>query len=74
MNIVLRNLTEADYRLVVGIVDEWWGGRPVAGLLPRLFFSHFQPTSFVAETERELAGFLIGFVSQTDPQQAYIHF
>jgi ribosomal protein S18 acetylase RimI-like enzyme len=42
---------------------------------PRLFFLHFEGTSFVADDdEGELAGFVIGFLSQTDPQEAYIHF
>ena len=44
------------------------------GMLPRLFFSHFQPTSFVAEDAGELRGFLIGFLSQTYADEAYIHF
>ena len=43
-------------------------------MLPRLFFTHFRDTSFVAEEDGELAGFLCGFVSQTYPDQAYVHF
>ena len=44
-------------------------------MLPRLFFLHFEGTSFVAEDEDgELAGFVCGFLSQTDPEEAYIHF
>jgi hypothetical protein len=26
---------------VIAVIDEWWGGRPMAGMLPRLFFDHF---------------------------------
>jgi ribosomal protein S18 acetylase RimI-like enzyme len=44
-------------------------------MLPKLFFLHFEGTSFVAEDdEGRLVAFLIGFVSQTDPAEAYIHF
>jgi ribosomal protein S18 acetylase RimI-like enzyme len=44
-------------------------------MLPRLFFTHFRDTSFVAEDdEGGLVGFLCGFLSQTYPDQAYIHF
>jgi ribosomal protein S18 acetylase RimI-like enzyme len=43
-------------------------------MLPRLFFLHFEGTSFVAEDGDELTGFLCGFVSQTDAEEAYIHF
>src|SRR5262249_40239038 len=42
---------------------------------PKLFFVHFEGTSFVAETdEGRLAGFLCGFLSQTHPEEAYVHF
>ena len=43
-------------------------------MLPRLFFEHFRDTSFVAEEEGEVVGFLCGFLSQTYPDQAYVHF
>ena len=47
----------------------------MAPMLPKLFFVHFEGTSFVAEDEEgRLAGFLVGFVSQTDPAEAYVHF
>ena len=43
-------------------------------LLQRLFFEHFNTTSFVLESEGELHAFLIGFLSQAHPDIAYIHF
>jgi ribosomal protein S18 acetylase RimI-like enzyme len=47
----------------------------MAPALPQLFFLHFEGTSFVAEDEDgELAGFLVGFLSQASPEEAYIHF
>lgn len=56
-------------------VNAWWGGRDMAPMLPKLFFLHFEGTSFVAEDdESKLVAFLIGFLSQTDPEEAYIHF
>ena len=42
-------------------------------LAQRLFFEHFADTSLVADDERGLAGFLIGFLSQSRPDEAYIH-
>lgn len=42
--------------------------------LPRLFFRHFGDTSFVAEEDGALVGFLVGFVSQGVAGEAYIHF
>jgi ribosomal protein S18 acetylase RimI-like enzyme len=47
----------------------------MAPMLPKLFFLHFEGTSFVAEDERgDLTGFVCGFLSQTNPDEAYIHF
>ena len=70
----IRRLSPADYPLVISVIDQWWGGRPMAGLLPRLFFEHFTDTSFAAERDGRLAGFLAGFISQSRPDEAYIHF
>jgi ribosomal protein S18 acetylase RimI-like enzyme len=71
---VLRFATPEDYDLVIGVVDAWWGGRRMAASVPRLFFQHFQPTNFVAESAGRLVGFLCGFRSQTRSTQAYVHF
>ena len=47
----------------------------MAPILPKLFFIHFEGTSFVAEdTNGELLGFVCGFLSQTADDEAYIHF
>jgi predicted GNAT superfamily acetyltransferase len=56
------------------VLDEWWGGRDMVDMLPRLFFIHFRDTSFVAERDDELAAFLVGFLSQSAPDEAYVHF
>jgi GNAT superfamily N-acetyltransferase len=69
-----RHAEPADHAPVVAVVDDWWGGRHMADMLPKLFFVHFRPTSFVAEADGRVVAFLVGFRSQTDPAQAYIHF
>jgi GNAT superfamily N-acetyltransferase len=74
MQCTLRHVETWDYDPIIQVVDEWWGGRPIAPLLHRLFFEHFRPTSFVLEEQGQLVGFLIGFRSQRAPTQAYIHF
>ena len=70
----IRSISERDHAPIITVVDQWWGGRKMAGLLPRLFFTHFQDTSFAIEADDLIIAFLIGFVSQTNPRQAYIHF
>lgn len=69
-----RRPTEADHAPIVRLVDEWWGGRRLHELLPRLWFQHFRGTSWVVEDETgRLAGFLVGFISPDDPEEAYVH-
>lgn len=70
----IRNAAPVDYAQVISNIDAWWGGRPMADMLPKLFFVHFQDTSFVAEHEGRITAFLCGFFSQTYPEVAYIHF
>jgi ribosomal protein S18 acetylase RimI-like enzyme len=73
--IQLRHAEPDDHARVIAEIDDWWGGREMAAMLPRLFFVHFRDTSFVAEEGREqLAGFLCGFLSQTYADEAYVHF
>ena len=72
--LTLRHLEPTDYRPIISVVDEWWGERNMAAMLPRLFFTHFRQTSFVAERDVERVGFLVGFFSQTFADQAYVHF
>ena len=47
----IRNAEPSDYDRISPLVDDWWDGRPMRALLPRLFFEHFRETSFVAEED-----------------------
>ena len=74
-DIRLRRPTEADYRGIATVVDDWWDGKVIQGLLPRLWFRHFAGTSWIAEIADprhqagapSVAGFLIGYLSPADP-------
>ncbi|WP_017596241.1 GNAT family N-acetyltransferase [Nocardiopsis potens] len=70
---VIRTARPEDHARITAVADDWWG-RPVSGILPRLFLDHFHPTSLVADAGEELAGFVIGFFSPGDGRTAYIHF
>jgi len=69
-----RNAEPGDWQRVTDVLADWWGGRDLSGLLPRLFFQHFCDTSFVVESDAELAAFLVGFLCPTHEGEAYIHF
>ncbi len=73
--LTVRPAGPSDHRRIVAVIDDWWGGRAMADLLPRLFLDHFASTSLVADTEDgTLAGFLVGFLSPDQPGTAYVHF
>jgi GNAT superfamily N-acetyltransferase len=74
IDFTIRHVEPSDYQPVISVLNDWWGGRNMSDMLPRLFFVHFRDTSLVAEHEGKILGFLIGFMSQTFPDQAYIHF
>ena len=71
--LTVRQASPEDYDVVIRVVDAWWG-RPIADALDRLFFDHFFATSTIAEADGELAGFLVAFLSPSQPDAAYIHF
>lgn len=72
--LVIRNAEPEHYADVIGRVDDWWGGRSMAAMLPKLFFVHFRDTSFVVLDRKRVGGFLCGLRSQTFEDEAYIHF
>lgn len=70
----LRPAVPDDHARILAVMPAWWGGRDLRALVPSLFLEHFAGTSLVAETdEGELAGFLVGFLSQDHPDEAYVH-
>jgi ribosomal protein S18 acetylase RimI-like enzyme len=72
--VLIRSAEPSDFARVIEVIDQWWGGRQMAAMLPKLFFVHFRDTSFVAQDDGVLVGFLCGFRSQTFRDEAYVHF
>ncbi|MER5393162.1 GNAT family N-acetyltransferase [Saccharopolyspora sp. NPDC002686] len=77
----LRTAEEADHPRIVAAIQRWWtdsrspeAARELSLLVPRLFLQHFGGTSFVAERDGRMAGFLIGFASADRAAEAYVHF
>jgi GNAT superfamily N-acetyltransferase len=80
--LALRHPEPEDQLRVLDVMDAWWAGfQGETGslqrrlLLPRLFFQHFADSSYLLERDDgHLGAFLIGFLSQSQPQVGYIHF
>ena len=73
-DIMIRKAKPADQAKIIAALQNWWGGRDLTAMLPKLFLNHFNNTSFVIEKEDEMIGFLIGFISPSLKKEAYVHF
>jgi len=72
-NLIIRNVKPSDHEKVVSVIPQWWNGRDLSSTALKIFFVHFNDTSFIAEISGELAGFLIGFMSQSEKNVGYAH-
>lgn len=50
----------------------WWGAAYDSDMFSKWYIHHFRDTCLAAEIGGELAGFVMGFCSQTEPDAAYI--
>lgn len=71
----IRQVEESDFDYFSPRINQWWGGRSMSAMVPRLWFKDFRDTSIVAEDETgKPVGFLVGYVSPNNRSKAYIHF
>lgn len=69
---IIRPMTRADFHYLCLVADSWWSDQ-IRYLLHPLYPEHFPQTCFVVDEEGAVAGFLIGFISQGRPDEAYCH-
>ncbi len=68
-----RPLRGDDYPRARAVVDGWFG-HPVGLVMHRLFFDQLGPSGVWLETDDGApAGFLLGLVSEAEPDLAYVH-
>lgn len=70
---LIRNAQETDFMSCVDIAKRAWPEFNERESIYHLFCKFFSNTSFVCERNERIQAFLLGFVSQTDTSQAYIH-
>jgi ribosomal protein S18 acetylase RimI-like enzyme len=70
---LIRNAREADFMSCVAIARSAWPEFNERESIYHIFCRFFSNTSFVCEQDAKIQGFLLGFQSQVDPTQAYIH-
>ena len=70
---IFRRPIPDDWQRVVAVMPQWWDGRDLRALLPKVFLEHFRSTSLLVEHEDRLVGFLVGFFCPDHADEAYVH-
>lgn len=70
---LIRNAQEKDFMSCVLIARRAWPQFKERESIYHLFCKFFSNTCFVCERDGKIQAFLLGFVSQVDTSQAYIH-
>lgn len=73
-DMTVRTSEPEDHGRIIAVMKDWWEGRDLTWMLPRLFLVHFCETSIIIEKKEDLIGFLIGFLSPSRKNEGYIHF
>jgi GNAT superfamily N-acetyltransferase len=74
LGLTARAIRGDDFPRARAVVDGWFG-RPVGLVMHRLFFDQLGPSGIWLESEDGTpVGFLLGLVSEAEPDLAYIHF
>ena len=70
----IRNTEEEDFVKIADLAEKCSPMVTERNSIYHIFTKFFKSTSLVVELDSgELAGFLLGFVSQEDPEEAYMH-
>ncbi|QYR19335.1 GNAT family N-acetyltransferase [Paenibacillus sp. sptzw28] len=65
-------MNQNDCEYILKAADDWWGGHYSSDMLSRWYIHHFRETCLLAEENGKIVGFIIGFLSQSEPDEAYI--
>jgi ribosomal protein S18 acetylase RimI-like enzyme len=70
---LVRNVFESDFLAIVSKSREWGDIVIEREAIYHVMTGHFRSTCFIAEDRQRVIGYLIGFRSQTYPDEAYMH-
>jgi len=70
---LIRNAGELDFLSCVGIAARAWPSFKERESIYHLFCKYFSKTCFICEREEAIRAFLLGFLSQVNTKDAYIH-
>ncbi|MBP1997022.1 GNAT family N-acetyltransferase [Paenibacillus eucommiae] len=68
----LRYIETEDCGAILEVASDWWGSNYSSDMFSKWFINHFRETCLLAEENGKMIGFIMGFLSQTKPDEAYI--
>ncbi|BBP90496.1 hypothetical protein BsIDN1_41140 [Bacillus safensis] len=73
--IMIRQVKLSDFYAVTSVIQSWWGEAEICAQNCQSYFSNiFSKQVLLLLKKGELIGFLVGFLSQSHSDEAYIHF
>ncbi|CAG7644383.1 GNAT family N-acetyltransferase [Paenibacillus allorhizosphaerae] len=69
---IIRHMEPEDCGAIISAAPDWWGSTYASDMFSSWYIHHFRETCLVAEQGGDMIGFLMGFLSQTVPDEAYI--
>ena len=73
-DIIIRNTLEEDFIKIADLGEECEPMETESNSLYHIFTKYFKSTCFVAQlSSGGIGGFLLGFISQENPEECYIH-
>lgn len=70
---IIRTANAADYGTILQAAEDWELKEADGGYIQPFFVHQFRETVFIAEETGRVVGFLLGLVSQSDPDAGYVH-
>lgn len=68
----IRHIEPDDCNAIFEVASDWWGSNYSNDMISKWYIHHFRDTCLLAEENGKMAGFLIGFLSQSEPNESYI--
>ncbi|MCQ6559404.1 GNAT family N-acetyltransferase [Paenibacillus mendelii] len=68
----IRNMEGSDCGGILAVASAWWGNTYSSDMFSKWYITHFRETCLLAEEGGRMIGFVMGFMSQTNPDETYI--
>lgn len=68
----IRHIEPEDCGAILDVASNWWGSNYSSDMFSKWYIQHFCDTCLLAEEDEKMIGFIMGFLSQSNPDEAYI--